>query len=91
MDESQNPDIVSAEDGEASAAAHHDHDHDHGHHDEPFLRKYFWSCDHKVICLQYMYTGMIMAAIGGFMAYAFRMQLAYPGESVPLDAPHPAP
>jgi cytochrome c oxidase subunit 1 len=27
---------------------------------------------------------MIMAAIGGFMAYAFRMQLAFPGQEVPL-------
>ena len=63
----------------------HGHDAHHGHHhEESFLEKYLWSCDHKIICLQYLYTGMIMAAIGGYMAYAFRMQLAYPGESVPL-------
>jgi len=34
--------------------------------------------------MQYLITGMVMAAIGGFMAYAFRMQLAFPGEEVPL-------
>lgn len=56
----------------------------HGHHDESFMSKYFFSVDHKMIGLQYLWTGLVMAAIGGFMAYAFRMQLAYPGESIPL-------
>jgi cytochrome c oxidase subunit 1 len=45
--------------------------------------RYVFSTDHKVIGLQYMCTGMAMALLGGFMAYAFRMQLAFPGESVP--------
>ena len=31
-----------------------------------------------------MFTGLIMAAIGGYFAYAFRMQLAWPGEEVPF-------
>jgi cytochrome c oxidase subunit 1 len=64
-------------------AAAHAHD-DHGHHSEGFIRKYFWSTDHKMICFQYLITGMILAAIGAFMAYVFRMQLAFPGEAVPL-------
>jgi cytochrome c oxidase subunit I len=46
--------------------------------------KYCWSTDHKIIGFQYLFTGMIMAMIGGFMAYCFRMQLAFPGESVPF-------
>ncbi len=33
--------------------------------------------------MQYMFTGMFMAVIGGFMAYVFRMQLAFPGLAVP--------
>jgi cytochrome c oxidase subunit 1 len=65
----------------ADAHAHDDHGH---HHEEGFIRKYFWSTDHKIICFQYLFTGLILAAMGGFMAYAFRMQLAFPGESVPL-------
>jgi cytochrome c oxidase subunit 1 len=67
-----------------SAAAHSagGHDHDH-HHDESFFMKYLWSTDHKMIALQYLFTGMAMALIGGFMAYVFRMQLAFPGQSVP--------
>ena len=33
--------------------------------------------------MQYMFTGMAMALIGGFFAYVFRMQLAFPGMHVP--------
>ncbi|MDP7361030.1 MAG: cbb3-type cytochrome c oxidase subunit I, partial [Candidatus Latescibacteria bacterium] len=32
---------------------------------------------------QYMFTGLAMALIGGFFSYCFRMQLAFPGMSVP--------
>ena len=54
------------------------------HHDVSFWEKYIFSVDHKIIGLQYMFTGLFMAAIGGYFAYAFRMQLAWPGEAVPL-------
>jgi cytochrome c oxidase subunit I len=36
-----------------------------------------------MIAMQYMFTGMAMALIGGFMSYVFRMQLAFPGQHVP--------
>jgi len=56
----------------------------HGHgHDAGWFRKYFWSTDHKTIGFQYMFTGMAMALVGAFMAYVFRMQLAFPGRAVP--------
>ena len=42
-----------------------------------------WSTDHKMIAMQYMFTGMAMALIGGFFAYVFRMQMAFPGVDVP--------
>ncbi len=66
----------------------HGHDHaahdDHAQHAEPgFIRKYFWSTDHKMIAMQYLLTGMAMALVGGFTVYAFRMQLAWPGQAVP--------
>jgi cytochrome c oxidase subunit 1 len=51
--------------------------HGHGHHVETFWSKYVFSTDHKMIAMQYMFTGMFMALIGGFFAYAFRMQLAF--------------
>ena len=54
------------------------------HHAEPgIFQKYFWSTDHKMIAMQYMFTGMAMALIGGFLAYVFRMQLGFPNKSVP--------
>jgi cytochrome c oxidase subunit 1 len=59
------------------------HDDHHDHHDPSFLQKYVFSTDHKMIAMQYMFTGMAMGLVGAFMAYAFRMQLAFPGESVP--------
>lgn len=58
--------------------------HDAGEHHEPGgILKYIWSTDHKIIGMQYLFTGMFMAVIGGFMAYVFRMQLAFPGIDVP--------
>jgi cytochrome c oxidase subunit I len=60
------------------------HGHEHGHGEQSWVVKYLWSTDHKMIAMQYMFTGMFMALIGGFMAYAFRMQLAFPGMNVPF-------
>jgi len=61
----------------------HDHAEHHAHHELSFLEKYVFPLDHKMIAMQYMFTGMAMALVGGFFAYAFRMQLAFPGMSVP--------
>jgi len=60
-----------------------DRDEEHAHHGPQGWLKYVWSTDHKVIAMQYMFTGMFMALVGGFMAYVFRMQLAFPGIEVP--------
>ncbi len=57
----------------------------HNHHPElSFWRKYIFSTDHKVIGMQYLLTGLIMVFVGGFFAYVFRMQLAFPGQGIPL-------
>ena len=61
-------------------AAAHAHE---PHAEVGWVRKYLLSTDHKMIAMQYMFTGMAMALIGGFFSYAFRMQLAFPGISVP--------
>lgn len=53
-------------------------------HQESFWTKYLFSTDHKHIGKQYIITGLIMGAIGGYLAYVFRMNLAYPSESIPL-------
>ena len=56
-------------------------------HEEPqplsFWRTYVFPLDHKIIALQYLFTGMLMALLGGYFAYVFRMQLAFPGAEVP--------
>ena len=52
-------------------------------HQRSFWPKYLFSTDHKMIAMQYLFTGMAMALIGGFFAYVFRMQLAFPGMHVP--------
>jgi hypothetical protein len=64
----------------------HAHGDEHGHHVDTFWSKYVFSTDHKMIAMQYMFTGMFMALIGGFFAYTFNMQMAFPGESVPRAA-----
>ncbi len=68
--------VVHAEVGHGE---HHD-----DHHEPSFWSKYIFSTDHKVIGFQYMFTGMAMALIGGYFAYVFRMQLAFPGSSIPF-------
>jgi cytochrome c oxidase subunit 1 len=72
---------------EHAHAAHPAHGHGHGeqhHHEQSFVEKYIFPTDHKYIAKQYMLTGLVMAAIAGFFAYAFRMQLAWPGSKVPI-------
>ena len=68
---------------QANAAVHED-THAENHEELSFLYKYILPVDHKIIGMQYIFTGLIMAIIGGYFAYAFRMQLAFPGEVVPL-------
>jgi cytochrome c oxidase subunit 1 len=66
----------------AQPVAHHE---EHAPHAEQgWVSKYLFSTDHKIIAMQYMFTGMAMALIGGFFAYAFRMQQAFPGMDVPF-------
>jgi cytochrome c oxidase subunit 1 len=56
---------------------------EHDHAEPSFFQKYLWSTDHKMIGMQYLFTGMAMALVGGFTVYAFRMQNAFPGVPVP--------
>ncbi len=55
-------------------------------HPEPttFLRKYWFSTDHKVIARQFLWLGCFFLAWGGMMAMLIRWQLANPGEPFPL-------
>src|SRR5579863_3423283 len=66
------------------------------HHQAPqsFLRKWVFSVDHKVIGLQYFFTGFLFLFLGGALAMLIRWQLGFPGKGIPmmgLLAPHGMP
>ena len=73
-----------------AADAHgHEHDHEHGHdhiHPAPsnFLTRYVFSTDHKVIGIQFLFSGLIFFVLGGLLAMAVRWQLAWPWSPMPL-------
>jgi len=54
------------------------------HHEEiPFLRKYIFSTDHKVIAKQFMIVSLLFLFFGGILATMMRWQLAYPSQPMP--------
>jgi len=56
----------------------------HAVHEElGFWRTYVFSTDHKMIAKQYLFLGLFMALVGGFLAYVMRWQLAFPDTAVP--------
>ena len=57
---------------------------DHDHHELGFIRKYIFSTDHKVIGIQFMFTGLLFFILGGGLAMAIRWQLGWPWEPMPL-------
>jgi len=56
----------------------------HEHHRLGFLRRYIFSTDHKVIGIQFLFSGLLFMLIGGLMAMAIRYQLAWPWKVMPL-------
>ncbi len=53
-------------------------------HELGFVRRYVFSTDHKVIGIQYIVTGFLMAIVGGLLAMLMRLQLSWPGRPWPL-------
>jgi cytochrome c oxidase subunit 1 len=57
----------------------------HGHHEElPFLRKYIFSTDHKIIGIQFLFMSLFFLIVGGLLAMAMRWQLAWPDGNPPM-------
>ena len=56
----------------------------HDHHELGFWKKYVFSVDHKVIGIQFLFTGLVMLLFGGLMAMAVRWQLAWPWTEMPI-------
>ena len=55
----------------------------HAHHELSFLRKYIFSEDHKIIGIQFLFSGLIFFLIGGTLALLVRTQVAWPTGTIP--------
>ena len=80
-----------------TATAHgHAHGHEHGARPRSrprphatrtptnFLTRYVFSTDHKVIGIQFLFSGLIFFVLGGLLAMAVRWQLAWPWSPMPI-------
>src|SRR5262245_26454501 len=66
-------------------SATHSHEvHAHEHAQPGFLRRYIFSEDHKIIGIQFLFSGLIFLVIGGILALLVRMQLGWPHAEVPV-------
>ena len=56
------------------------------HHVAPqgFLRKWVFSVDHKIIGLQYLFTGFAFLVLGTLLSLLIRWQLGFPGKALPF-------
>jgi cytochrome c oxidase subunit 1 len=62
------------------------HSHPAGTHAHPelgFLRKYIFSEDHKIIGIQFLFSGLIFFLIGGILALLVRLQVGFPQGTIP--------
>ncbi len=66
--------------------AHGGHGHDDHIHPAPsnFLTRYVFSTDHKIIGIQFLFSGLIFFILGGLLAMAIRWQLAWPWTHMPV-------
>ena len=51
--------------------------------DRPFLRRYVFSTDHKIIGIQFLLMSLLFLLAGGTLAMLIRWQLGFPGRPVP--------
>ena len=56
----------------------------HAHPELSFLRKYIFSEDHKIIGIQFLFSGLIFLFIGGMLALLVRIQIAWPYGTIPI-------
>ncbi len=71
--------------GHGHDAAHGHDAHGHGHEDNRnVFQKYVFSSDHKVIGIQFLFSGLIFFVLGGLLAMAVRWQLAWPWAPMPI-------
>src|SRR3954453_20000601 len=56
----------------------------HEHPELSFVRKYIFSEDHKIIGIQFLFSGLIFFLIGGTLALMVRIQIAWPNNNIPI-------
>ena len=58
---------------------------DHVHDDHRnVIQRYIFSTDHKVIGIQFLFSGLFFFVVGGLLALAIRWQLAWPWSPMPI-------
>jgi cytochrome c oxidase subunit I len=57
--------------------------------DRPFIRKYIFSTDHKIIGIQFLLMSLLFLFIGGALAMVIRWQLGFPGQTMPAGGMFP--
>src|ERR671915_625044 len=67
---------TAARHGELSGAPAHAHE-------MPFIRKYIFSTDHKIIGIQFLLVSLFFLLVGGVLAMMMRWQLGFPGKPMP--------
>ena len=58
-------------------------------HPTPFIRKYIFSEDHKVIGIQFLLMSLMFMMVGGLLALMVRWQLGFPEKAMPLGTLFP--
>jgi cytochrome c oxidase subunit 1 len=57
----------------------------HTHRDDrPFIRRYIFSTDHKIIGIQFLLMSLLFLLLGGMLAMLMRWQLGFPGRPLPI-------
>jgi len=58
-------------------------------HETPFIRRYIFSTDHKVIGIQFLLLSLFFMIVGGLLAMMVRWQVGYPDRPMPLGTLFP--
>src|SRR5687767_5725271 len=51
--------------------------------DRPFIRRYIFTTDHKIIGIQFLLMSLFFLLVGGVLAMVIRWQLGFPGRPMP--------
>ncbi len=67
-----------------TVAGSHSHEASSHGHSESFISTYIFSKDHKIIGIQFLFSTLLWFLVGGLLALAVRMQVAWPWAEIPI-------